>query len=399
MSESSVDSTTREQLVGETIGSVLAAGDPRWTNSPPPPPGGVRRTADIGKPALLWIDDEKSPDDADIKWLEHEGFRIDCAVTGTEGLALARGGNYQAILLDLRLPDIPGLSVLASLRADKNETPVLIVTGFGDFESARVAGRLEVADFQAKPVWVDDLKVSIEKMVKGVSAETGGTAAFHHDEATDAASFKSLATLFEMLHRLTRRAMDPAAWSSGTAETTDRQMLTMALMRALLDPALPMPAFLACAASLKNVTEADSAESAFSLADKAQSLILETLGRPKPTDARVIDALAMLESAASAHKRVTGREIAKLEALSQGHLSRLVHDETGFWFTDWRSAYLVRPALMPLAETNERVQQIACRMLSFSHESQFNHEFKRLFGLTPTEFRERLRHNANSRAR
>ena len=98
--------------------------------------------ADTGKPALLWIDDEKSLSDPDIQLLEHEGFRIECATTGTEGLALARSGHYQAILLDLRLPDIPGLSVLASLRADKTKTPVLVVTGFGDFESARVAGQL-----------------------------------------------------------------------------------------------------------------------------------------------------------------------------------------------------------------------------------------------------------------
>ena len=389
MTESSCGGVVGEQRLHDTAARVLVGSDPQRTKSSPTTPDGVRRLADTGKPAVLWIDDEKSPSDADIQLLEHEGFRIECAITATEGLALARNRNYQAILLDLRLPDIPGLSVLASLRAEKISTPVLVVTGFGDFESARVAGQLGVAGFQSKPVFVDDLKVSIEQMVEGVSPVSGGTTAPHHDDARDAAAFKALAALFETLHRLARRAVDPAAWLSGTTETTNRQTLTAALMRALLDPALPMPAFLACAAALKIVTEADAAESPFSLADYAQNLILEALGRSKPTHAGVVDALATLESAARDHRRLKGREIAKLEAVSQGHLSALVHDETGFYFTEWRSAYLLRPSLALLAESKEQVKQIACRLLGFSQESQFSREFKALFGVSPTEFRER----------
>ena len=294
--------------------------------------------------------------------------------------------NTKQILLDLRLPDIPGLSMLASLRADRITTPVLVVTGFGDFESARVAGQLGVEGFKGKPVFVEDLKVSIEQMVNGVSPVTRAAAASQH--AADAASFKSLAALFESLHRLTRRAAARAAWVPGTTETADRRTLVAALMRALLDPVLPMPAFLACAAALRIVTQADSAESAFSLAENAQSLILETLGRPKPKHPDVVAVLAMLHAAAGDHKRLKGKEFAKLEAVSQGRLSGFVRTETGFYFTEWRSGYLLRPALPLLADTQEDVKQIACCLLGFSHASQFNHEFKGLFGLSPTECRE-----------
>ena len=94
---------------------------------------------------LLWIDDEKSPSDPDVWFLTRGGFHIDCAVTGSAGLAMARTVPYQVILLDLRLPDLPGLAVLATLRAEGIDVPVLVLTGFGDFESARVAGSFGAA--------------------------------------------------------------------------------------------------------------------------------------------------------------------------------------------------------------------------------------------------------------
>jgi AraC-like DNA-binding protein len=101
----------------------------------------------------------------------------------------------------------------------------------------------------------------------------------------------------------------------------------------------------------------------------------------------------MLESAAGDRKRLRGKSIATQKAVSPSHLSGLVHHETGFYFTEWRSAYLLRPALPLLTNTHEHVKQIACRLLGFSHESQFNHEFKALLGLSPTEFRNRSQRN------
>jgi DNA-binding response OmpR family regulator len=62
-------------------------------------------------PSLLWIDDEVQPSSAEVHLLELEGFLVDCSPTGAAGLAMARNKNYEAILLDLHLPDIPGLAV------------------------------------------------------------------------------------------------------------------------------------------------------------------------------------------------------------------------------------------------------------------------------------------------
>jgi two-component system response regulator YesN len=117
-------------------------------------------------------------------------------------------------------------------------------------------------------------------------------------------------------------------------------------------------------------------------------MILETMGRPAPSDSRVLAALDMLEAATALGKRLKLEDVAKAQNVDASHLSRLVKAETDFEYTDWRTAFLLRASLRPLTETNEHVKQIACRLLRFRDETQFTHEFGRMFGLSPTEFRQ-----------
>jgi DNA-binding NtrC family response regulator len=117
---------------------------------------------------------------------------------------MARTGRYQAILLDLRLPDLPGLAVLATLRAEGIDVPVLVLTGFGDFESARVAGTFGAA-FKAKPLYVDDLEVAVHELVARSRTSVEGL-----DRVPDAAraqqraEFSSIAHLLEQLQRVSK---------------------------------------------------------------------------------------------------------------------------------------------------------------------------------------------------
>jgi DNA-binding response OmpR family regulator/AraC-like DNA-binding protein len=346
---------------------------------------------------ILWIDDQKTPSDPDVRLLEQEGFQIDLALTGAEGLTPVRNCEYQVILLDLRLPDIPGLSVLANLRAEKIKTPVLVVTGFGDLESAHVAGQLGAAGFKPKLGDIDELQTAIELLVasRRLDAPSAGNDDDNPESVRQTASFRSVGALLEDLHRLTRAPVPQAVWDSDS-EVSDRQTVMSVLIRALLDHALPLPAFLACAKALKNVIEADRVMSVDSPADKAQHFILETVSRPRPKDTHVIAALRMLEEAAAHRKRLKLEEIAKTQHVDASHLSRLFEAETGFHFTAWRSGYLLRPSLKALVETNEQVKQIACRLLGFKYQAQFDEEFERTFGIAPTEFRKLARNTRQS---
>ncbi|MGH3713968.1 MAG: response regulator transcription factor [Micromonosporaceae bacterium] len=60
--------------------------------------------------------------------LEAEGFAVDVAHTGTDGLWLAREQPYDAVVLDIMLPGLNGYQVCAALRAERNWTPILMLT-------------------------------------------------------------------------------------------------------------------------------------------------------------------------------------------------------------------------------------------------------------------------------
>ena len=61
---------------------------------------------------MLWIDDLVAADGPEVRLLKLEGIDCECAPTGMLGLARAFGARWNAIVLDLRLPDMDGLGVL-----------------------------------------------------------------------------------------------------------------------------------------------------------------------------------------------------------------------------------------------------------------------------------------------
>ncbi|KQY63669.1 MULTISPECIES: response regulator transcription factor [unclassified Nocardioides] len=77
---------------------------------------------------VLVVDDEKRLARSLKVGLEAEGFAVDVAADGTDGLWLARENDYDAIVLDLMLPGINGYRVCATLREEENWTPILMLT-------------------------------------------------------------------------------------------------------------------------------------------------------------------------------------------------------------------------------------------------------------------------------
>ena len=77
---------------------------------------------------MLVVEDEKRLAEGLKRGLEAEGFAVDVASTGTDGLWLATENDYSVILLDIMLPGMSGYRVCERLRADQNWTPVLMLT-------------------------------------------------------------------------------------------------------------------------------------------------------------------------------------------------------------------------------------------------------------------------------
>src|SRR2546422_2783430 len=77
---------------------------------------------------VLVVEDEEGLAEGLRKGLEAEGFATDVAATGTDGLWMARENPYDAIVLDIMLPGMNGYKVCATLREERNWTPILMLT-------------------------------------------------------------------------------------------------------------------------------------------------------------------------------------------------------------------------------------------------------------------------------
>jgi DNA-binding response OmpR family regulator len=91
----------------------------------------------LGGVRLLVIEDERELARTLRRGLNLEGFAVDLAHDGREGLWLARTGEYGGIILDLMLPGLNGYKVCEALRRERIETPILVLTAKdGDYDQA-----------------------------------------------------------------------------------------------------------------------------------------------------------------------------------------------------------------------------------------------------------------------
>jgi DNA-binding response OmpR family regulator len=98
--------------------------------------------------------------------LEFEGHTAEIAEDGAAGLALARGGVHDLILLDLMLPGLDGFRLLEALRHEGMETPVLVLTARGD-EADKVRGlRNGADDYVTKPFALRELLARIGALLR-----------------------------------------------------------------------------------------------------------------------------------------------------------------------------------------------------------------------------------------
>jgi len=86
-----------------------------------------------------------------------EGYAVDVAATGADGLRVTHTKSIDIVLCDLRLPDIDGLTVLRHLLADGIELPFVLMTAFSSSSIAFEAGRMGVAAYLEKPVSEEEL--------------------------------------------------------------------------------------------------------------------------------------------------------------------------------------------------------------------------------------------------
>jgi len=111
--------------------------------------------------SILIVDDEKNILVTLSRALRVEGYEVDVAGSGQLGLEKAKTKSYDAILLDVQMPDLDGLELLRLIKADREDVPVLVMSGHGTIETALSATRRGAHDFLEKPVGTERLLVSL----------------------------------------------------------------------------------------------------------------------------------------------------------------------------------------------------------------------------------------------
>jgi two-component system, NtrC family, nitrogen regulation response regulator NtrX len=120
---------------------------------------------------ILVIDDETAIREAIKMTLEYEGYRVDEARSGQDGLDKAARVPYDAILLDIKMPVLDGIEVLENLREQKILTPVVMVSGHGDVHTAVECTKRGAFDFLEKPLNRDKLLLTVRNAVRQRSLE------------------------------------------------------------------------------------------------------------------------------------------------------------------------------------------------------------------------------------
>jgi len=112
---------------------------------------------------ILVIDDESVICDACDLVLTEKGHTVDYCKTGKTGLRAIERGAYDVILLDMKLPDIDGMEILETIRAEMPAPYMIVMTGYSTMSNAVQAMKLGAAEYLAKPFTDDELIEAVEK--------------------------------------------------------------------------------------------------------------------------------------------------------------------------------------------------------------------------------------------
>ncbi|RJO74427.1 MAG: sigma-54-dependent Fis family transcriptional regulator [Myxococcales bacterium] len=115
---------------------------------------------------ILVIDDERPVCISCKRILEEEGHKVDYQMSGQEGVKAAVAGDYEIVLLDLRMPDMGGLDVLEVLRRERPDLTVVIITGYATIQTSIEAIKKGAFDYVPKPFTPEELALAVSKALE-----------------------------------------------------------------------------------------------------------------------------------------------------------------------------------------------------------------------------------------
>ncbi|HOZ14307.1 MAG TPA: sigma-54 dependent transcriptional regulator [Tenuifilaceae bacterium] len=110
---------------------------------------------------ILVIDDEKAIRNTLKEILEFESHTVDLAEDGAAGVEMFTNGGYDIVLCDIKMPQMDGIEVLDKLQEQSNDTPVIMISGHGNIDTAVEAIKKGAYDFIEKPLDLNRLLITI----------------------------------------------------------------------------------------------------------------------------------------------------------------------------------------------------------------------------------------------
>ncbi len=120
---------------------------------------------------VLVIEDEAKVGSFIKRALEEENYAVDLCPDGARGLELAGTTSYDLILVDLMIPEVPGLDVIRRLRADKITAPVLILTALSQTDQKVKGLDAGADDYLTKPFAIDELLARVRALLRRGATE------------------------------------------------------------------------------------------------------------------------------------------------------------------------------------------------------------------------------------
>ncbi|CAE6806974.1 MULTISPECIES: response regulator transcription factor [Paraburkholderia] len=117
-------------------------------------------------PKILTIEDDELIAHDIVRTLSASGFSVDVARTGREGMAKVMAGNYDVVTLDRMLPDLDGLTIVATMRGVGMETPVLVMSAMSDVDQRIQGLRAGGDDYLTKPFSPEEMFARVEVLLR-----------------------------------------------------------------------------------------------------------------------------------------------------------------------------------------------------------------------------------------
>ncbi|MGD9949580.1 MAG: response regulator [Desulfobulbus sp.] len=112
---------------------------------------------------VLLIDDEQDFMDVLAERMRDRGMQVSTTTSPLEAMELAEEGGYDAIVLDLMMPEMDGIEALARLREKNPDLQIILLTGHATIEKGIEAMKLGAMDFLEKPIDIQTLNEKIRE--------------------------------------------------------------------------------------------------------------------------------------------------------------------------------------------------------------------------------------------